>query len=217
MKITEILPQKKKKDRFNLYIDDEFFCGISSLTLTKENLYKGLDIDDERLDKVLSLELENQVFERVLNNISNNPKTEFQVVRYIKHLFFKKKGDWFAKGVEIDEKKILENVVKRLKDYNFLDDESYARMFVEGRIKNKPRGKMVLISELRRKGISKDTAQRVCDELVQDEYALLNKIYTKRYGEEKLTKQDTKKIQYLQRKGFSWDLIQTLITDDTGE
>lgn len=217
MKITEISQQKNKKDRFNLYIDNDFFCGISALTLTRENLYVGLELEEDRLNEILSLELENQVFERVLNNISNNSKTEFQVRRYIKDLFFKKKGDWFSKGIEVNELEILENVIKRLKDYNFLDDESYARIFVESRIKNKPRGKIVLINELRKKGISKNIAQRVCDELIEDELFLLKKIYEKKYGEENLTVKDQKKIQYLQRKGFSWDLIQTLITDDTGE
>ena len=217
MKITDILPQKNKKERFNLYIDGEFFCGISSLTLTRENLYAGLELKEERLNEILSLELENQIFQRVLNNISNNPKTEFQVRKYIKELFFKKKGNWFAKGIDVNEEKILGNVINRLKDYNFLDDESYARMFVESRIKNKPRGKIVLINELRTKGISKDIAEDVCSELVNDEFSLLKKIYTKKYGEEKLTIEDTKKIQYLQRKGFSWDLIQNLMTDDTGE
>ncbi len=217
MKITGISQQKNKQDRFNLYVDDDFFCGISELTLIKENLYVGLELDNERLNRILFLELENRIFERALNNISSNPKTEFQVRRYIRELFFKKKGEWFSKGIEVDEEEILERVVKRLKDYNFLDDEAYARMFVESRIKNKPRGKMVLINELRKKGISKDIAQRICDEMVEDEYSLLRKIYLKKYGEERLTKRDTKKIQYLQRKGFSWDLIETLISDDTGE
>ena len=217
MKITDISQQKKKKDRFNLYIDGEFFCGISSLTLTRENLYIDLQLEEERLNEILSLELENQIFERTLSNISNNPKTEFQIKRYIKDIFFKKKGKWFSKGMEVNETQIQEGVIGRLKKYSFIDDESYARLFVESRIKNKPRGKIVLINELRTKGISKDMAQKICDELVEDESSLLKKIYTKKYGEEKLTKQDTKKIQYLQRKGFSWDLIQNLITDDTGE
>ncbi len=217
MKITEISQQKKNKERFNLYIDGDFFCGISSLTLAKENLYTGLDINEERLQRILKIDLESRVFDRVAENISNSPKTEFQVKRYIKDLFFKKQGDWFSKGLEVSETEILENVIKKLKEYKLLDDEIYARMFVESRIKNKPRGKIVLINELRIKGISKDTAQKVCDELIEDELSILKKIYLKKYGEEKLTIKDTKKIQYLQRKGFSWDLIQSLITDDTGE
>lgn len=217
MKITEISQQKKNKERFNLYIDGDFFSGISSLTLAKENLYTGLDINEERLQRILKIDLESRVFDRVAENISNSPKTEFQVKRYIKDLFFKKQGDWFSKGLEVSETEILENVIKKLKEYKLLDDEIYARMFVESRIKNKPRGKIVLINELRIKGISKDTAQKVCDELIEDELSILKKIYLKKYGEEKLTIKDTKKIQYLQRKGFSWDLIQNLITDDTGE
>jgi len=217
VKITEISPQKNKKGRFNLYIDDNFFCGISALTLTKENLYTTLEIDEERLERIFLGELENRIFERLVRNISDHPKTEFQVRRYIRDLFFKKKGSWFSKDLDINKQEIEEKVIKRLKEYNFLNDESYAQLFVESRIKSRPRGKLILINELRKKGISKDIAEKVCNELIEDEYSLIQKVYKKKYKEEIFTIKDQKKIQYLQRKGFSWDLIQKLIKDDTGE
>jgi len=163
------------------------------------------------------LELENRIFERLVRNISDHPKTEFQVRRYIKDLFYKKKGSWFSKDTEIDKEQIEEKVIERLNEYNFLDDESYARLFVESRIKNKPRGKIILINELRKKGISKDIAENVCNELIEDEYSLIQKVYAKKYRDEIFTIKDQKKIQYLQRKGFSWDLIQKLITNDSRE
>jgi regulatory protein len=215
--ITEISPQKNKQDRYNLFVDEEFFCGISSLTLAKENLYKGLEIDNERLEKILFLELENRIFERTAQNITNHPKTEFQVRRYIKDIFFKKKGSWFSKDLDINKEKLEEKIISRLTKYGFINDQAYAKAFVESRIKNKPRGKRVLINELRKKGISKDIAENICNSLVEDEEDLLQKVYAKRYKNEKFSIKDTKKIQYLQRKGFSWDLIKKLITDDTGE
>ena len=217
MKITDISQQKNNIERFNLYIDGVFLCGISSLTIAKENLYKGLDINEERLNELLRLDLENRVFDRVVENLSRSPKTEFQIKRYISELLFKKSGKWFSKDIDIDEKNLKERVVEKLRKYDFLNDEAYARMFVESRIRTKPRGKIILINELRSKGISKDIAQRVCDELVEDELSLLKKIYLKKYGEEPFSIKDTKKIQFLQRKGFSWDLIQNILNDDSGE
>lgn len=217
MKITEISQQKNNKERFNLYVDDSFLCGISSSTIAKENLYKGMEIDERRMENILKSDLENRVFDRVAENLSKSPKTELQVKRYMSELLFKKSGKWFSKDINIEEKELKENVLNRLKEYNFLNDEAYARMFVESRIRNKPRGKMILINELRVKGISKEMAQRVCDELVDDEFSLLRRIYTKKYGDEPISYHDTKKIQFLQRKGFSWDLIQKILTDDSGE
>ena len=217
MKITEISQQKNNKERFNLYVDDSFLCGISSSTIAKENLYKGMEIDESRMENILKSDLENRVFDRVAENLSKSPKTELQVKRYMSELLFKKSGKWFSKDMNIEEKKLKENVLNRLKEYNFLNDEAYARMFVESRIRNKPRGKIILINELRVKGISKETAQKVCDELVEDEFSLLRRIYTKKYGDEHISYHDTKKIQFLQRKGFSWDLIQKILTDDSGE
>jgi regulatory protein len=217
VKITEISQQKKKQERYNLFVDGEFFCGISTLTLTKENLYKDLEINEKRLEEILSSELENRIFERVVNNITARPKTEFQVRRYIRDLFFKKGGSWFSKDININTKEIEEIVIKRLKKYDLLNDESYARLFVESRVRSKPRGKMILVNELRKKGVSKDISEKIVNELVEDESSLLKKVYEKKYGEETFTKKDQKKIQYLQRKGFSWDLIKSLMKDDTGE
>jgi regulatory protein len=215
--ITEISSQKNKQDRFNIYIDGEFFAGISSLTLAKENLYKGLEIEEERLNNILLLELENRIFDRVVNNISNTPKTEFQIKRYIKDLIYKKRGKWFSKDFPIEEEDLISKIVTKLLEYKFLDDEAYARMFVQSRIRNKPRGKFVLIRELVKKGIKKDIAIKVCDELIDDEYDILKKTYQKKYKDENITMDDSKKIQYLQRKGFNWDLIKKYIDDDTRE
>jgi SOS response regulatory protein OraA/RecX len=90
-------------------------------------------------------------------------------------------------------------------------------MFVESRIKNKPRGKFVLVSELISKGVDKEIAKNVTDELIEDEYDILKKTYYKKYKDYKLDLGDTKKLSYLQRKGFSYDLIKKFAQSESKE
>ena len=217
MIVSKLEYQKRDPNRVNLFIEGKFFCGISLDTLAKEALYEGLNIEEETLDRIIKEELRTRFLSRVLEYISKSPKTEFQIKRYLNELKFKKKDSWYKRDIVIDWEGMFNDILGKLKGLKYIDDENYARMFVQSRMRVKPRGKSVLISELISKGVSKDIAQMVCDEEIEDEYELLRKTFRKKYKERKLDKNDNKMISYLYRKGFSWDLIERLSNDDNEE
>ena len=76
---------------------------------------------------------------------------------------------------------------------------------------------MILVAELMSKGMNRDLAQQKVDELVEDEYDVLKRIYEKKFKKQKITYDDRKKIDYLMRKGFSWDLIEQFINDESSK
>ncbi len=217
MLITKLEYQKRDPKRVNLYVEGKFFCGISIDTLAKEALYEGLNIEKEVLDRIVKEDLKFRFFSRVLEYISKSPKTEFQIKKYLKELRFKKKNNWYKEGLEIDWEGIIDDIVLKLKELKYIDDENYARIFVQSRMRVKPRGKSVLISELISKGVSKDIAQMVCDEEIEDEYELLKRTFRKKYKGRRFDKNDSKMVGFLYRRGFSWDLIEKLSDDDSQE
>lgn len=217
MLITKLEYQKRDPKRVNLYVEGKFFCGISIDTLAKEALYEGLNIEKEVLDRIVKEDLKFRFFSRVLEYISKSPKTEFQIKKYLKELRFKKKNNWYKEGLEIDWESIIDDIVLKLKELKYIDDENYARIFVQSRMRVKPRGKSVLISELISKGVSKDIAQMVCDEEIEDEYELLKRTFRKKYKGRRFDKNDSKMVGFLYRRGFSWDLIEKLSDDDSQE
>lgn len=208
MRVSKIEYQKKDPNRVNLYIDEQFFCGISLDTLASENLYEGLDIDQEVIDRILERDLKSRFLIRVTEYLSRSPKTEFQVFKYLKELKYKKRGSWFKEGVDIDWEKLFNEIVNKLKEYKYIDDREFAKSFVSSRLRNKPRGKSVLVSELISKGVSKDIAQEVCNENITDELDLIRKTFEKKYRNQTFDISNQKMIAYLFRKGFSWDLIE---------
>lgn len=217
MKVTKLSSQKKDSSRVNIYIDEEFFCGISLDSVAKFNLYVGAELDETELGKILKNELLNRFFQRAMSYISRSVKTEFQLRRYLKDLSIKKKNVWYSE-IEKDElERIFNEVISKLTKYGYIDDGVFAEQFILSRIKNKPRGKMVLISELISKGVNKDIATEKVDELVEDEYDMLRKIYEKKFGSEKISLRDRKKIDFLMRKGFNWDLIERFINNEPEE
>lgn len=217
MIVSKIQYQKRDPSRVNIYLDGEFFCGISLNTVASENLYEGLNIDDSVVQRILEKDLKSRFLTRVTEYISRTPKTEFQVRRYLKELKFKKKDIWFKEDISLDWDIFFEDIVKVLKDYKYINDEIFARTFVQSRVRNKPRGKNILVMELMSKGVSKDIANQVCDEEVGDELELIKKTFNKRFKESKFNFKDIKMVSFLQRKGFSWDLIERFSRDDTSE
>jgi regulatory protein len=217
VKVTKLEQQKKNVSRFNLYVDDQFFAGISSNTLTKFNLYKDKEVEQAQLDEILFQELKQRFLDRAIGYLTRAPKTTFQLKQYLKDLRYKKKGKWFDEGLDLNFDKVFDEIVTRLEELKLLDDENYAEMFVESRIKNKPRGKFVLVSELISKGVDKEIEIKVTDALVEDEYDILKKTYYKKYKKYKLDLSETKKISYLQRKGFSYSLIKKFAQSESKE
>ena len=208
MVITKIEYQKRDPERVNIYIDGKFFCGISIDTLALENLYEGLEVDDNLLDKILKEDLGKRFLNRAAEYLSHTAKTEFQVRQYLKNLKFKKKGIWFNENIQLDWGSLFNQIIDSLKKYKYIDDEEFAHAFVQSRLRVKPRGKSVLISELLSKGVSKEIAQRVCEEEITDELDVLRNAFRKKFKDEKFNIQNQKMVGYLLRKGFSWDLIE---------
>lgn len=214
MKVTKLSSQKRDPNRVNMYIDEEFFCGISLDSVAKFNIYIGKEFEERELENVLFEELKGRFSQRAMNYISRAIKTEFQVRRYLKDLSYKKKGKWFTDIPQEQLETIINETVSKLKEYGYLNDEEFAEQFIQSRVKNKPRGKTILVSELISKGVNIDLAREKVEELVENEYDMLKRIYTKKYGNEEISMEDNKKIDFLKRKGFNWDLINEFINNE---
>lgn len=217
MKITSLKQQKKSSSRLNLFVDDDFIVGISVNTLVKFNLYEGKEIGQELLEEVLNKELEQRFLQRAILSISKSPKTVYQIERYLADLKYRYRDKWFDSNTQIDFDNIFRDIIEKLKQMELLDDREYARMFVESRIKNRPRGKRVLISELMSKGVNKDVAQDVCNNILEDEYEVLERTFEKRFKGEKFNIWERKQVDFLLRKGFNYDLIKEFAKNESSE
>lgn len=101
----------------------------------------------------------------------------------------------------------VEDAVQFLKGYRYLDDEDYARRYIERNNRKKSVKQMKF--ELRRKGIPEDVLELVFEEIPVDEktqiYLLLEK---KRYSGDEADRMERQKISaYLARKGFQYEAI----------
>jgi len=153
LKIQKTQSVKRNPSKIKVFFEQNPYI-ITLNTFAHFALYDGKEVTQEELEEILSHDLHNDLYERAVNYISYSPRTEFQVRKYIeKHL--KKYG---AFELEIDNEKLTNEIIEKLKEYKYINDEEYAELFVKSRLKNKPKTRYFLFSELLLKGIDKELA-----------------------------------------------------------
>ena len=107
---------------------------------------------------------------------------------------------------------IVDSVLDKLKEYNYLDDAQFAKTFAASQIRQKPIGKRVLQQKLAMKKLDKETVAEAMEKAFEEtpEEEIIERAITKRLrlkGKPE-TREDAKKFyDYLLRQGFSYDLV----------
>ena len=101
----------------------------------------------------------------------------------------------------------VNSAIEFVKKYRYLDDEDYARRFVERNGNKKSRKQMVY--ELTQKGVARDILETVLEDMEVDEEAqILVLLEKKHYAGDEADRAEKQKIStYLVRKGFSYEAI----------
>lgn len=195
MKITKLEVQKKNKNRVNLYLNEEFYCGLSLEAVVKYNLKVGQEIEEQKLE-FLQTDSEREIAQnKAISYISKYQKTEKELKDYL-----------IKKG--FDEEIVLE-VIKKLKEYSFVDDDIYAKNFIKS--KSKKSGKRKLFFELKKRGIDENLINENIEEYADDSESILPlcEKYLKNKPRDYKTKQKT--YRFLSSRGFvSEDIIRVL-------
>lgn len=213
-KITLVEPQKKNKNRFNIYLDGEFAFGADEDTVVNFRLLKGKEVEEGNLEKIL-LETEiGKVMERMYGLFGRRQRTEKEVRDYLRNLSFKRK----LKDQEEISELVVEKIIERLKQKHLLNDSEFALAWTQARQHSKKKGQIAIRMELMQKGISKEVIDQVMADQVSEgseqklaTEALEKKIRSFRNLEGQEFKQKT--LQFLMRKGFSYDVAREVVEE----
>lgn len=127
----------------------------------------------------------------------------------------KKKLQYKARQIygKTDEK-IIGQVMARLKELGYLDDEKYTRHFLESKLSVSPQGKFALYSKLRQKGIPKQIFDKWWEMGKFDEQALAEKLLRQKrrlFARLPEEKKKQKIMSLLASRGFSPEVIYGLL------
>lgn len=138
-----------------------------------------------------------KAYQKALGYLSKTPKTIRQMKKYLTD-----------KGYDAN---IIEQVVAQLLRFNYLNDNAFARQFIESRVRYKPKSVFALDFELRQKGIDPVLAQELLT-AYKDEELALKAVETKKQTWSRLDESECRKkmTNYLRYRGFDYSVCQTV-------
>lgn len=191
MGIITSITKQKKGDRVNIFLDGEFFCGLDMVTMMKNSLKEGMDIDEEELSAI-QIESERQkAMDKAFEYAIKYFKPERKVREHLKE-----------KGYV---KELIDEIMHKLKDYGYVDDRKYAMEYVS--INAERKGKNRIKADLMNAGISERYIDEALEELDSQYEACLR--FAERYASSHKPVDRNKLFRHLYSKGFSFDDIKS--------
>lgn len=136
--VTEVKLQNKNKNRVNVYINDEFSFSCSKEIVYSYNICKGKSIDLSYLKSIIEEDNYIKCKSAALRIIERNYKTEKQIKDKLTDKLY--------------DAKTIERTVDFLKEYKFIDDFKFVKLYIEEKINRC--GKKKIKYDLIKKGIS---------------------------------------------------------------
>jgi regulatory protein len=205
-RITAIETQQRDPERVNVFIDGAFAFGLPALVAVQEALRVGDELTEEQIARLRALDEQAKAVNAAMNLLASRPRSEREVRNRLKR-----------KGYPPET---IDAAVAKLEGWRYLDDEAFARYWVENREANKPRGRRLLEQELRLKGVDRETIRQTIDETELDEASAAlslgrNKLRT--YG--KLEPQVARRRlgAFLVRRGYRYDVVKPALDQLFGE
>lgn len=157
------------------------------------------------------------VFEKFYNKalefLSYRPRSEKEVRDRLKLKMQKSKLKTATQN-----SKVIDEVIEKLKEKKFIDDEQFARLWIESRLRLKPRSTRLIKLELKQKGIDPETINNL-QLTIDNDLESAKKLVEKKIGRFRnkfgMTREETyqKLGRYLASKGFNWDTIKKSIDE----
>jgi regulatory protein len=154
--ITEINAQKRNRRRVNISLDGSYAFSLDRMTAAW--LQVGRELSDMEIEQ---LQMHDEVevgFNQALNLLSHRSRSVAEMTRYLE-------GKGYAPGT-------LKAVLARLEEEGLLNDDRFAREWIENRNTFRPRSQSQLKSELRFKGLAESSIESALEESGVDDAAL---------------------------------------------
>lgn len=152
-----------------------------------------------------------EFYNKALRFLSYRPRSEKEVRDYLK---VKSK---LLEINDLDIESIIDKVIQKLKEQNFINDEEFARWWIEQRTTFKPRSLKLIKLELRQKGIPNEIIEsRITNQESRGDLEQAKELIKKRIERVRnLSKQEIyqKLGGFLARRGFDWETIKQSIDE----
>lgn len=195
--ITAIQAQVKDKERCNIYLDGQFYCGLKAETVYRYQLQVGQKIEQSRLEEIQFENEKMQALDKAFSYLSATMKTERQMLDYLC-----KKGYLPS---------VCDYVLEKLYYYKLLDDKLYTKQYIKSASKTK--GARRIFLELRQKGVDVDMIDDALI-MIEDAEERAKEMLAKYMRHKANTKENlAKAFRYLLSRGFNYDDVKSALAN----
>ncbi|MEM8876187.1 MAG: RecX family transcriptional regulator [Planctomycetota bacterium] len=202
--ITAISPQKRRKNRSNIYLDGKFAFGLSDSVVAARGLGIGTELTDELRADIEQGELRAEAFEAGTRLLSMRLQGESELRTKLKRRDF--------------PPAVIDAVVEELRRLGYLNDAAFAEAKARDAAKARGHGSRRALAELRKVGVDEKTAAAAVEKVYEehDDVAVARDLAAKKLRT--LTRFDdaTKKRRLygmLARRGFDSEICATVIDE----
>lgn len=195
-RITALTPQRGRRERLNVFLDGRFAFGVAAETALRAGLTAGMDLSEADVERLRDQDEATRLHGDALRYLSFRPRSATEMERYLR-------------GRGADES-LVEATMGRLRHAGLVDDEAFARYWVENRAAFSPRGSRALQAELRAKGVGQGDIDDVLEESGDGEDERAYQAGRKRLRLFSHCDEDEfrrRMFSFLQRRGFDYDTV----------
>lgn len=202
MKVTAIKQQVKLQGRYSIFVDEKYAFSLSEGALLDAKIYVGNELDEEQVKAYEKLSADDKAYSLTLAYVARRMRSRWELQDY-----FRRKG--------YDEE-VSRQIFEKLERFGYVNDETFARSWVENRRLLKPTSKRKLTQELRQKRIADSIIDKVLSEDEADELAVLRALVEKKRRQTKYG-DDLKLMQYLAGQGFGYGDIKAVLGEQADD
>lgn len=200
--IITSIEEQKKKGRYNIFLDGEYAFGLYKETIYHFGLRTKDELDEKRIGELKSYDEINFGKKVAYRFLNFKPRSEKEVRTKLK-------------GHKLSDESI-DKILDSLKEFKFVNDEQYAKMYIESKVSLKPEGRRSLKIRLAQKGIGKETSEKTVEENYTEETEFQKALdlvtkYQKKVKAKTAIEKKQKCYKHLLSKGFSYDLINRVL------
>jgi regulatory protein len=207
MIITDLRRQKGSGSRVGIHLDGSFAFSVDREVAEGAGLRQGSALTEADISLLTGRDEAVRCHSYALRLLERRARTTEEMRRRLKQ-----------RGISAGP---VEECIGRLTDARLLDDAAYARAFVEERIRNRPAGRVRLLRELLRRGISREIGEAAIansftgTELEQELARRALAKFSVRRGESPGARR-RRAAGFLARRGFSASTVRAVLDEVAG-
>lgn len=207
MKITSIASQAKNTDRVNVFVNGKYRFSLDIYQVVDLGIKVGNEYSEAELSVLENESQFGKLYARALEYCLMRPHSAREVRDYLwrktRTTKYKSQAGEIKERAGVSQE-TAERTFNRLAEKGYVNDERFARWWIENRNLRKGTSLRKLEAELRAKGVDPKIISSELQESPRDEVSELEKVIAKKQGRY----DDVQKFkQYLMRQGFSYDAI----------